>query len=91
MRYFYFAISEYAAFRIYLKGYVSHQHDMKFIMDASYIILEFKSVYEGTTGIAAINLERQFIGIEQGQQLFNIAKASIEMTNYHCHKPQYKK
>jgi DNA modification methylase len=42
--------------------------------------MEFRSVYEGTTGIAAINLERQFIGIEQGQQLFNIAKARIEVT-----------
>jgi hypothetical protein len=35
MRYFYFAISEYAARRIPLKGYVSHQHDMEFIMDST--------------------------------------------------------
>jgi len=40
-------------------------------------------MYKGTIGIAAINLGRQFIGIEQDPDLFNIAKARIELANHH--------
>jgi DNA modification methylase len=31
----------------------------------------------GTTGIAALNLNRKFIGIEQDKETFDIAKAKI--------------
>jgi DNA modification methylase len=37
----------------------------------------------GTTGIAAINLRRQFVGIEQDQEVFKMAKARIDKLSYH--------
>jgi ParB-like chromosome segregation protein Spo0J len=43
-------------------------------------------MHKGTIGIAAINLGRQFIGIEQDPELFNMAKARIELADYHYHK-----
>jgi len=43
-------------------------------------------MYRGAIGIAAINLGRQFIGIEQDPELFNIAKARIELADYHYYK-----
>lgn len=43
-------------------------------------------MYRGTIGIAAINLGRQFIGIEQDPELFKMAKARIELADYHYHK-----
>ena len=40
-------------------------------------------MYMGNTGIAAMNQGRRFIGIEQDPDLFNIAKARIELANHH--------
>jgi DNA modification methylase len=37
----------------------------------------------GTTGIAAINLRRQFVGIEQDPEVFKMAKARIDKLSYH--------
>ena len=34
----------------------------------------------GTTGVAAVNLRRKFIGIEKNVEYFNIAKERIETT-----------
>lgn len=64
-------------------------------VEAKYVISELSIendtvldplMHRGTIGIAAINLGRQFIGIEQDPELFNIAKARIELADYHYHK-----
>ena len=36
------------------------------------------SIFNGTTGVAAKNLNRKFIGIEMDEGYFNIAKERIE-------------
>ena len=36
----------------------------------------------GTTGVAAKNLNRNFIGIEQDQKYFNIAEQRIKETEF---------
>ena len=36
------------------------------------------SIFKGTTGVAAKNLTRSFIGIEMDENYFNIAKERIE-------------
>ena len=41
----------------------------------------------GTTGVAAINLRRKFIGIEKNAEYFNIAKERID--NVLNSRPQY--
>ena len=36
------------------------------------------SIFKGSTGVAAKNLNRKFIGIEMDEGYFNIAKERIE-------------
>lgn len=48
-----------------------------FSIDEKHIILDF-TMGSGTTGVAALNLNRNFIGIELDENYFNIAKERIE-------------
>ena len=48
-----------------------------FSINKEHIILDF-TMGSGTTGIAALNLHRKFIGIELDEKYFNIAKERIE-------------
>lgn len=49
-------------------------------------VLDF-TMGSGTTGIAAINLNRNFVGIELNEKYFRIAKARIEEHILACHQP----
>ena len=44
-------------------------------------VLDF-TMGSGSTGVAAKNLNRNFIGIEQDQKYFNIAEQRIKETEY---------
>ena len=48
-----------------------------FSINKDHIILDF-TMGSGTTGVAALNLHRKFIGIELDEKYFNIAKERIE-------------
>ena len=50
---------------------------IKTYTDANDTVLDF-AMGSGTTGVACVNLDRNFVGIELDENYFNIAKDRIE-------------
>ena len=59
------------------KEFKEFKHDLKTYTNEKEIVLDF-TMGSGSTGVACMNINRKFIGIELDENYFNIAKQRIE-------------